>query len=272
MRLALSRATGPPPRCPGSSPATGCRRPSWWRSAGPRSSATAAPCSTAAWPRWTGARAFAVTLQGGRAFGARRLPVTIGLVDEVPEVPGLRELWGTDVVHCPYCHGYEVPEGSPGRRRAALRYPAATGPIPRPQPAPAQSPRASGSRTTRMCRGRLRRASGVAQRARTTWTEGTSPLAYTGSSGGGVTLFPTIPRRSTTRCSPLGGPRGTGACSERSAGARFNDRSSTRLPSRSHSDTRVSRSGLGLWTPTGGSTRPRSRGPFPRPIRRAVRR
>jgi thioredoxin reductase len=54
------------------------------------------------------AGAFTVTLEDGRAFGARRLLVTTGLVDELPEVPGLRELWGTDVVHCPYCHGYEV--------------------------------------------------------------------------------------------------------------------------------------------------------------------
>jgi thioredoxin reductase len=54
------------------------------------------------------AGAFAVTLEDGRAFAARRLLVTAGLVDELPEVPGLRELWGTDVVHCPYCHGYEV--------------------------------------------------------------------------------------------------------------------------------------------------------------------
>jgi thioredoxin reductase len=55
-----------------------------------------------------GAGAFVVSLEDGRAFGARRLLVTTGLVDELPEVPGLRELWGTDVVHCPYCHGYEV--------------------------------------------------------------------------------------------------------------------------------------------------------------------
>src|SRR5690606_12498077 len=55
-----------------------------------------------------GAGAFAVTLEDGRSFGARRLLVTTGLVDELPDVPGLRELWGTDVVHCPYCHGHEV--------------------------------------------------------------------------------------------------------------------------------------------------------------------
>jgi thioredoxin reductase len=51
---------------------------------------------------------FAVTLDGGRVLGARRLLVTTGLVDELPGVPGLRELWGGDVVHCPYCHGYEI--------------------------------------------------------------------------------------------------------------------------------------------------------------------
>ncbi|WP_222849465.1 hypothetical protein [Trebonia kvetii] len=31
-----------------------------------------------------------------------------GLVDELPDVPGLRERWRRDVVHCPYCHGWEV--------------------------------------------------------------------------------------------------------------------------------------------------------------------
>jgi L-serine deaminase len=51
---------------------------------------------------------FAVTLEDGRELSARRLLVATGLVDELPDVPGLRELWGGDVVHCPYCHGYEV--------------------------------------------------------------------------------------------------------------------------------------------------------------------
>ncbi|WNB85636.1 NAD(P)/FAD-dependent oxidoreductase [Cellulomonas sp. ATA003] len=39
---------------------------------------------------------------------ARRLLLATGLVDELPDVPGVRELWGRDVLHCPYCHGYEV--------------------------------------------------------------------------------------------------------------------------------------------------------------------
>src|ERR671938_1936125 len=34
--------------------------------------------------------------------------IATGLTDELPNVPGVRERWGRDVLHCPYCHGYEV--------------------------------------------------------------------------------------------------------------------------------------------------------------------
>jgi hypothetical protein len=51
---------------------------------------------------------FAVELEDGRRVGARRLLVTTELVDELPNVPGVRERWGRDVLHCPYCHGWEV--------------------------------------------------------------------------------------------------------------------------------------------------------------------
>ena len=51
---------------------------------------------------------FAVTLADGRVVRARRLLVATGLVDELSGIPGLRERWGRDVVHCPYCHGWEV--------------------------------------------------------------------------------------------------------------------------------------------------------------------
>ncbi|MFB8279200.1 NAD(P)/FAD-dependent oxidoreductase [Nocardia colli] len=51
---------------------------------------------------------FVVALADGRTVRARRLLVTTGLVDELPEIPGLRERWGRDVLHCPYCHGWEV--------------------------------------------------------------------------------------------------------------------------------------------------------------------
>ncbi|MFF8846378.1 NAD(P)/FAD-dependent oxidoreductase [Streptomyces sp. NPDC015127] len=51
---------------------------------------------------------FEVTLADGRSVRARRLLVASGLVDELPDVPGLRDRWGRDVVHCPYCHGWEI--------------------------------------------------------------------------------------------------------------------------------------------------------------------
>ncbi len=43
-----------------------------------------------------------------RSVLARRLLVTTGLADELPDVPGVAERWGRDVLHCPYCHGWEV--------------------------------------------------------------------------------------------------------------------------------------------------------------------
>ena len=54
------------------------------------------------------AAGFTVTLGDGRVVLARRLLVTSGLVDNLPNIPGLGERWGRDVVHCPYCHGWEV--------------------------------------------------------------------------------------------------------------------------------------------------------------------
>jgi thioredoxin reductase len=51
---------------------------------------------------------FRVTLDDGREVSARRLLVATGLVDELPDLPGVAERWGRDVLHCPYCHGWEV--------------------------------------------------------------------------------------------------------------------------------------------------------------------
>jgi thioredoxin reductase len=55
-----------------------------------------------------------VTLADGRSVRARRLLITSGLVDELPDIPGLRERWGDDVLHCPYCHGWEVRDQAVG--------------------------------------------------------------------------------------------------------------------------------------------------------------
>ncbi len=39
---------------------------------------------------------------------ARRVLVATGVSDELPDIPGVRERWGRDLLHCPYCHGWEV--------------------------------------------------------------------------------------------------------------------------------------------------------------------
>jgi thioredoxin reductase len=51
---------------------------------------------------------FTVSLADGREFRARRLLVATGLRDVLPDIPGLARHWGRGVVHCPYCHGWEV--------------------------------------------------------------------------------------------------------------------------------------------------------------------
>ncbi|MGH3244495.1 MAG: NAD(P)/FAD-dependent oxidoreductase [Spirillospora sp.] len=49
-----------------------------------------------------------VRMVGGPVLRARRVLVATGLRDELPDIPGVRERWGKDVLHCPYCHAYEV--------------------------------------------------------------------------------------------------------------------------------------------------------------------
>ncbi len=51
---------------------------------------------------------FSVVTDDGEQVRARRVLVTTGLTDELPDVPGLAERWGHDVLHCVYCHGWEV--------------------------------------------------------------------------------------------------------------------------------------------------------------------
>jgi len=51
---------------------------------------------------------FSVTLADGEALEARRLLIATGATDELPPIPDLRERWGEDFLHCPYCHGWEV--------------------------------------------------------------------------------------------------------------------------------------------------------------------
>jgi len=51
---------------------------------------------------------FVVRLDDGHEVRASQLLIATGVVDELPDVPGLAQRWGRDVVHCPYCHGWEI--------------------------------------------------------------------------------------------------------------------------------------------------------------------
>jgi thioredoxin reductase len=51
---------------------------------------------------------FIVSLNSGETFSAHKLIFATGIKDILPNVTGLSECWGISVLHCPYCHGYEV--------------------------------------------------------------------------------------------------------------------------------------------------------------------
>lgn len=51
---------------------------------------------------------FVVRLESGAALAARRILLATGARDDLPDIPGVHERWGRDLLHCPYCHGWEV--------------------------------------------------------------------------------------------------------------------------------------------------------------------
>lgn len=51
---------------------------------------------------------FEITTQGGHVFTAKKLVFATGVRDLMPDLKGFAECWGISVIHCPYCHGYEV--------------------------------------------------------------------------------------------------------------------------------------------------------------------
>jgi len=51
---------------------------------------------------------FSVLTGDSESFGARRLILSYGVVDQMPDVPGYAESWGTSIIPCPYCDGFEV--------------------------------------------------------------------------------------------------------------------------------------------------------------------
>lgn len=51
---------------------------------------------------------FTILTQSGKKFDAKKLIFATGINDTMPDIKGFSECWGISVVHCPYCHGYEI--------------------------------------------------------------------------------------------------------------------------------------------------------------------
>jgi len=57
---------------------------------------------------------FSIQISNGESFNARKLVFATGIQDLLPAINGLQQCWGISVLHCPYCHGYEVKQESTG--------------------------------------------------------------------------------------------------------------------------------------------------------------
>ena len=54
------------------------------------------------------ANQFEIEITSGETFQANKLIFATGIKDEMPNIEGLSDCWGISMLHCPYCHGYEV--------------------------------------------------------------------------------------------------------------------------------------------------------------------
>ncbi|HSL24092.1 MAG TPA: NAD(P)/FAD-dependent oxidoreductase [Vicinamibacterales bacterium] len=74
---------------------------------------------------WCEASRFHTVLETGERVQSRKLLIATGVNDCIPDIPGLRELYGRSVFHCPYCDGWEVSDTpiaiyGPGEKGAGL--------------------------------------------------------------------------------------------------------------------------------------------------------
>jgi thioredoxin reductase len=51
---------------------------------------------------------FEISTESGKVFSSRKILFATGVKDLIPEIKGFADCWGISVLHCPYCHGYEV--------------------------------------------------------------------------------------------------------------------------------------------------------------------
>lgn len=57
---------------------------------------------------------FEIQVENGQTYISRKLVFASGIKDIMPDIPGFSQCWGISVLHCPYCHGYEVRQQKTG--------------------------------------------------------------------------------------------------------------------------------------------------------------
>jgi len=57
---------------------------------------------------------FEVTTTAAVTYRTKKILLAFGVKDQLPDIPGLKTYWGKSVIHCPYCHGYELSGGALG--------------------------------------------------------------------------------------------------------------------------------------------------------------
>ncbi len=51
---------------------------------------------------------FTIETASNSVYSVRRVILATGVRDILPDIPGMSGLWGSKIVHCPYCHGWEL--------------------------------------------------------------------------------------------------------------------------------------------------------------------
>ncbi|RAK01385.1 NAD(P)/FAD-dependent oxidoreductase [Aliidiomarina maris] len=57
---------------------------------------------------------FVISTRAGSRYIAKKVILAFGIQDQLPDIPGVETFWGKNVIHCPYCHGYELSGGPLG--------------------------------------------------------------------------------------------------------------------------------------------------------------
>jgi thioredoxin reductase len=57
---------------------------------------------------------FEIQVASGEKFMGKKIILATGIRDRLPGIEGIHSCWGISILHCPYCHGYEVKNENTG--------------------------------------------------------------------------------------------------------------------------------------------------------------